>query len=274
MVEMHEARPGAGAGEQGTVAAKFINVTGALVSLALIGGIAVWGYQTIMRDVSGIPVVQALDSPMRETPYAPGGRAAENQGLSVNAVAGSGGVAPPADRVILAPPPLELSLEDALPAGGRATVSGADRAQEAGLHLAVAREGLEPAAAAPAGTGLGRSLRPRPRPDTLDPVAFAIASVTGARAKAVEPDSLPPGTHMAQIGALDSDEMARAEWTRLSRRLGDLLDGKRPVVEKAETGARAFYRLRAAGFADQADTRRFCSALQAEGADCIPVVTR
>ena len=142
------------------------------------------------------------------------------------------------------------------------------------MHLAVARQGPEPGAAAPVGTGLGRSLRPRPRPATLDPVAFAIASVTGARAEAVDPDTLPAGTHLAQIGALDSDEMARAEWTRLSRRLGDLLDGKRRVVEKAETGARTLYRLRVAGFADRADTRRFCSALQAEGADCIPVVTR
>jgi hypothetical protein len=68
--------------------------------------------------------------------------------------------------------------------------------------------------------------------------------------------------------------VARSEWERLTAQLGDLLDGKRRVVQRAESGGRIFYRLRAAGFEDLADARRFCSALQAERAECIPVVTR
>jgi hypothetical protein len=68
--------------------------------------------------------------------------------------------------------------------------------------------------------------------------------------------------------------VARAEWDRLSVRLGDLLEGKSRVVQRAESGGRTFYRLRAVGFEDLADARRFCSALQAEKAECIPVVTR
>ena len=254
MAQMHETLRGADPGE--SAFARVMTVTGALASLALVGGIGLWGYETIMRDVSGIPVVQALDGPMRETPDTPGGRTAANQGLSVSAVAARGAAAPPADRLILAPSPLELSVEDA------AGAESADRR---------AADARGPDAT---GDGLGRSLRPRPRPDTLDPVAFAIASLTRARMQDVAPESLPPGTHLAQIGAFGSDEMARAEWGRLSGRLGDLLDGKRRVVQTAETGARTLYRLRAEGFADRADTRRFCSALQAEGIDCIPVVTR
>ena len=49
---------------------------------------------------------------------------------------------------------------------------------------------------------------------------------------------------------------------------------KRRVIEKATSGGRTFYRLRAEGFADLPDARRFCAALVAEKADCIPVVTR
>ena len=52
------------------------------------------------------------------------------------------------------------------------------------------------------------------------------------------------------------------------------LEGKSRVVQKATSGGRGFYRLRAMGFNDIADARRFCSALVAENADCIPVVMR
>jgi ornithine cyclodeaminase/alanine dehydrogenase-like protein (mu-crystallin family) len=68
--------------------------------------------------------------------------------------------------------------------------------------------------------------------------------------------------------------VARAEWQRLRAALGDLLEGKSRVVQKAESGGRTFFRLRAMGFEDLADARRFCSALKAENIDCIPVVTR
>jgi len=45
-------------------------------------------------------------------------------------------------------------------------------------------------------------------------------------------------------------------------------------VQSAVSGGRTFYSLRAAGFADISDARRFCAALSAEKADCIPVVAR
>jgi hypothetical protein len=77
-----------------------------------------------------------------------------------------------------------------------------------------------------------------------------------------------------QLGAFDSDEVARSEWGRLSSRFNDYLAGKKRVIQRAESGGRVFYRLRAMGFSDLADARRFCSALVAENADCIPVVTR
>ncbi|MEN9062673.1 SPOR domain-containing protein [Ponticoccus litoralis] len=68
--------------------------------------------------------------------------------------------------------------------------------------------------------------------------------------------------------------MARSEWDKLGGRLGEFLDGKDRVVQKASSGGRTFYRLRAHGFEDLADARRFCSALVSQNIDCIPVVTR
>ena len=40
------------------------NVAGAIVSLALIAGIGIWGYKLLVRDVSGIPVVKAASGEM------------------------------------------------------------------------------------------------------------------------------------------------------------------------------------------------------------------
>jgi hypothetical protein len=79
---------------------------------------------------------------------------------------------------------------------------------------------------------------------------------------------------MAQLGAFDSPEVAREQWDRLQGQFGPYLQGKDRVVQKATSGGRVFYRLRALGFEDIADARRFCSALVAENADCIPVVMR
>jgi hypothetical protein len=260
------------------------NMAGAVISLALIGGIGTWGYGMVMRDVSGVPVVRALEGPMREAPEEPGGSPAAHQGLAVNEVAGNGAAAPPPDQVIIAPQPIDLTSEDALaPAPSPARTTPVARPRPADVHLAVVREETVEAAPAPevapvrvatVSGGLGQSLRPRTRPATADPVTFALAAATSASAEEVEPQSLPLGTRLAQLGAFESAEVARAEWDRLSVRLGDLLEGKSRVVQRAESGGRTFYRLRAVGFEDLADARRFCSALQAEKAECIPVVTR
>lgn len=72
----------------GTRIATLTNWAGAAVSLALIAGVGVWGYKLVMRDVTGIPVVQAMEGPMRIAPEDPGGTLADHQGLAVNDVAG------------------------------------------------------------------------------------------------------------------------------------------------------------------------------------------
>jgi hypothetical protein len=77
-----------------------------------------------------------------------------------------------------------------------------------------------------------------------------------------------------QLAALDSPETATAEWSKLSARFNDYMADKERVIQPHSSGSRQFYRLRAKGFTDLADARRFCAALTAEGAECIPVVTR
>lgn len=302
------------------------NIAGAVVSLALIGGVAVWGYQLVMRDVSGIPVVRATAGEMRVRPEDPGGQLALNTGLAVNEVAAAGEAAGPVDRLVLAPKPIDLTDED------QPTVAQtvAPVQQPAPLDVAASLEADPPAApvdvlAAPidvaaalnngevddlvrqliegqgaieadetavvpvlasvsapevpaqavTGPGLRQSFRPQMRP--LGAVADVVpvsAPAAPAGVQELDAANLPPGTRLVQLGAFDSPEIARAQWETMEHRFGDYLAGKDRIVQTAESGGRTFYRLRAHGFTDLSDARRFCSALVAEGADCIPVVTR
>lgn len=304
MADMHGARSGA-APEQNNGFAKMANLAGAVVSLTLVVGIGIWGYKLLVRDVSGVPVVRAAEGPMRIQPDDPGGRQALNQGLAVNAVAAEGTAAGPVAQLILAPEPLDLTLEDT-PSTDVATTSEDEvsptaeaaealSAEDEAVQLAavesladeltsgvapleelapVTEKAPEADAQAAVAEGLGTSLRPKMRPADLSKVqqVAAVAATQGPRD--VDADSIPTGTRLAQLGAFESADVARKEWTRLSGRFEDYLQDKDRVIQKAQSGGRTFYRLRAMGFDDLSDARRFCSALVAENAECIPVVTR
>ncbi|MDQ1847916.1 SPOR domain-containing protein [Gemmobacter fulvus] len=126
--------------------------------------------------------------------------------------------------------------------------------------------------------GIGTSLRPLPRPGGRSVSAAAVDSaVTAAIAVAateIDAATLQPGTRLVQFGAFDSADEARAKWDKLAGTFGELLTSKSRVIQSAESGGRTFYRLRAHGFSDEDDARRFCAAISAEGAECIPVALR
>lgn len=299
------------------------NAAGALVSLALVAGIGIWGYELLVRDVSGIPVVRAAQGEMRIRPAEPGGELARHQGLSVNAVAAEGSAAQPADRLILAPKPIDLAEEDRVmptatvapvpqssvttaavtASADRGTVSTALQSGDVDKIVAELTAGVAPlstlgadaeevvaevtetvvaeveaaerkVAALIDAPGVRRSARPRIRPAVRAKVTPAALDTAGQAPREVDPASLPAGTRLAQLGAFDSPEVARQQWDQLAVRFDAYLSDKSRVVQKATSGGRVFYRLRAMGFEDIADARRFCSALVAANADCIPVVTR
>ncbi|NVK13969.1 MAG: SPOR domain-containing protein [Rhodobacteraceae bacterium] len=142
-------------------------------------------------------------------------------------------------------------------------------------------EPLQPALAAAAASpavlnapGVKVSLRPSARPARFSPAPAAAAPAARAGTVDVDPATLAAGTRLAQLGAYESPEVARAEWDRISARFPEYLEAKQRVIQRAESGGRTFYRLRAMGFDGLSDARRFCSALVAGNADCIPVTTR
>lgn len=313
---------------------RMATLLGAAGSLALVVGIGVWGVKLVVRDVSGVPVVRALEGPMREQPASPGGQPADHQGLAVNTVAAQGTAAPPPDRLMLAPKPVALTDEDgpmgeinpdktetaqvkpatdeAMAAYRQGSVDAlvAELTQDVQpiVQNAVLRDEVAqvqqaaivqpeplpvidpadlvaqlPDAKLLNAPGVKRSLRPITRPARSVPTAKVVkasfndainAAVETAAGLEVAAGEVPAGTRLAQLGAYDSPEVARAEWDRIGGKFADYMQGKQRVVQKASSNGRTFYRLRVMGFADMSDARRFCATLGAEDVDCIPVTAR
>lgn len=312
-------------------AGAWVNYAGAAVSLALMAGVGVWGYKLIVRDVSGIPVVQAMEGAMRITPDNPGGELAVHTGLAVNAVPAEGEAAGFEDTLVLAPQTQDLAEEDLnvtpLAEAGEVVPQGVDESTQTPVALSEAEidqsaapmtaeeilaladqiatgaapltelaegEDVAPTVALdgevvvsvdriPASVpGVVQSLRPPMRPATLvrasapapAQVVDTATAINAALEAAISTEALPAGTKLVQLGAFPSAEVAAEAWTRMEGRFGDILTGKERIIQVATSGGRTFYRLRAGGFGDLAAAERFCAALEAGEADCIPVVIR
>lgn len=309
------------AGLSGHRLSRVIHIGGAACSVGLVLWLGWWGYDAAVRSAQGVPVIHAPKEPMRRAPENPGGEVAEHQGLAVNDIAAIGTAAPPPDRLMLAPRPMDLTAEDVAgltplnvtatspaPAGAEALAALAAPAvplvdpvtpvvpvaapapattDAVAAALAEALDPMAPAedmpslsleapdmAEAPA-TDPSTPIRPRARPGALatEP-ALALDAAAALPVSEIDPTTLTEGTRLAQMGAYDSPEQARAEWVKLTNLFGDLLQGKSMVIQSAESGGRNFFRLRAAGFQGEDDSRAFCTAIVERQGTCIPVVHR
>lgn len=324
-------------GDDGIQAGTFVNLVAAAVSVTLIAGVGIWGYKLLVRDVTGVPVVSALEGDMRIAPENPGGEIAAHLGLSVNSVPADGGAAEPEDRFVLAPSGVTLEAEDlevalvaptaeagevepatqqAVVEPQTATLQTEDRLENATAASVIAPTGprsavdvlaladqiaagaapladlsagetapievavngviVDPNVIPDAVSGVRRSLRPNLRPEGR---VVAAASATQAPTTTpirgeVTTAPLAVGTKLVQLGAYDSADIAATEWVRFTATFPDFFATKERVIQEASSGGRTFFRLRAMGFADLSDARRFCAALSAQGSDCIPVVVR
>lgn len=288
---------------------------GAAISLSLIVGLGVWGYNLMVRDVSGVPVIRDMSANARLIPDDPGGQLAMHQGLAVNSVTADGSAGAPADRLTLAPSPMELTDDDR-PMGDTVTVVSSYQPDNAYTQTP------EPEAAAPVALAAlapeldvpdpfeltsvetvsadasvlisdetdddltSRSPVPRARPvrlasltpdisndASLNGVAGDILAALGSEGE-MPASEVPTGERLVQFGAFQNEDVARAEWDRLASKFDALMGGKTRVIEAAQSGGKTFYRLRALGFADAADSNRFCAALTARNAACVPLRQR
>ncbi len=283
---------------------RMVHLAGAATSVALLVGAVFWGYELAVRDVTGVPVMRALGGAMRVAPADPGGDIAGHQGLSVNAVAAAGTSVPLPQTLYLAPAAQGLAEEDqaglsqpvatssdSASALNDLPIVGASFAATTSLVATEIPTADQDAVAAALAEALGApeadavvtnvalvsSLRPMPRPAARAAPALVsdpIAQSSAQTAAEVDPSTIAVGTRLVQLGAFDDGETARTDWARIVGRFPELMANKSLVVQPAESGGRTFYRLRAVGFADEDEARRFCTALLAENATCIPVAQK
>lgn len=279
---------------------------GAALSLSLLTGAIGWSYQLIVRDISQIPIVRAQLGPLRVAPDDPGGLTAANQGLSVTQLAVNERPLL-SDEIFLAPAAevlseenvalqiseenssitnkenfdtLEVSTENSLDLKilPEQNATGLASNNEAVLSTAAfSPKKLEIENAVSLALALTNevnssfnSLRPKIRPVVLNQTQTDNIAQSVPNELVV---TLPVGSAVVQLGAFESKSLAEIEWQRLEALLGSVLTSKNMVIQKAESGGKVFYRLRAFGFDDLSDARQFCSAVNDKVA-CIPVVTR
>ena len=280
--------------------------TGAALSLFLLAGAIGWSYQLIVRDVNQIPIVRAQLGPLRVAPDNPGGLTAANQGLSVTQLAVN--EKPLLSNEIYLAPAAEILNEENLALkvteeDESNKVDGAfeikevnaensmnlealpyqkevdSRSNDVGVlsKVAFSQKKIEIENAVSLALSITNDpdkslswLRPKIRPVGF----YRNGNITEDQIVSNEPmPKLPIGSAVVQLGAFDSKSLAESEWQRFEKILGSILIPKKMVIQKAESGGKIFYRLRASGFSDISDARQFCTAISDKVA-CIPVVTR
>ncbi len=182
-----------GASDNGGTLAAVLNWGGAFLSLVLIAGLATWGWNLWQRDVSGVPVVRALEGPMRIAPEDPGGLASDYQGLTVNRIAESRVEATPSEQVVLAPAPATLNEDEDLamadlpavapePESAFETVEVAPVPELGASERIVLPEAEEPlAAGTDGGEAAPQATEPEPAPSATDLAVAAALSDAGLR---------------------------------------------------------------------------------------------
>ena len=280
--------------------------TGAALSLLLLAGAISWSYKLIVRDINQIPIVRAQGGPLRVAPTDPGGLTAANQGLSVTQLAVN---EQPllSDEIYLAPAAEMLSkenLETKIEEGyvhnnNDKKLEIKEVSAENNINLKAWSDQVQINTGSENEVVLSEAVFSQKKLDIQNAVSMALSITNNTN---VFPVSLRPkirpiifnqnssktlnqsasggqiskltvGSAVVQLGAFDSKDLANSEWKRLENLLGSILITKQMIIQKAESGGKIFYRLRASGFDNIADARQFCNAINDKIA-CIPVVTR
>jgi cell division protein FtsN len=228
---------------------------GALLAVALIVGVALWGYGLTQRDASAVPVIRAALTPAKVQPQDPGGAKIAYRDITAYH-AGAAGTASPTD-IVFAPPPERPSPQDvsmaALSGGATTTTNAAAAPQPPATDTA------------PAATPL---VRPRPA-DLKQRMEAAKQAVSEQEQLAARAAASPV---QIQLGAYPDRDQTQSMWERIYRANQDILRGRALVIQSTISGGRRYFRLRAGPFKDRLEAQNVCRALQSRGQDCLVAV--
>jgi hypothetical protein len=212
---------------------------------------------------TGVPVVEADSRPVREKPKQAGGMTVDGQDDAILSGESDG-------KAALAPPPETPALQ-ALKAQEQAGAQPAPAPAAAAPAASVRAVPEPPAPAAPAVEAPPKPIaRPTTAPAATEPKP---AAKVAAASVPVPPPAKPApaaaaGGPLVQLAALTTEAGASVEWQRLSKKMPELFNGRRPSVVRTEHDGKIFWRLRTGGFADTAQATAFCKEVRAKGAGC------
>jgi len=229
-------------------------ITAAAIGAALlaVGG----GLELASRHSSGIPVIAADSRPLRVRPDNPGGLQVLGANESAADASGAEALAPPPE----APDPKGLRAQAQAQAALSPPVPSA---------AALAMPGsAAPDVPLPPSTGADQAATVPPPARAHPAPAPRVIAPAPARATVAAPDAVPGGHRFVQLAAVGSEDAANSEWTRLAKRMPDLLADRHPEIVRFEHDGHTFFRLRTGGFADNADAAAFCGRVRAKGGNC------
>jgi hypothetical protein len=234
--------------EPSSVPWRMLGIAGGVLLVVALAGGGWWAFRSLGGG-SSVPLVEADPRPFKVRPDDPGGLRVPNQ-----------------SELILERP--GQRAQQGQPRPGQVT-PGAEAPDLGGLRAAAqppVRPAPTPAPPPAAIPPAASSVVAQPAAPLAPPVPQAVASAAPAPAR-------PVGRVQVQLGALPSEEAARAEWNRLAARLPELFQGRSPQVVRLDRGEgqTPLFRLRTGGLADQEAATSFCEQVRARGGACVPV---
>lgn len=226
---------------------RMLAIAGGLLGVVALGGLGWWAVRSI-GGASSVPVVEADPRPFKVRPDDPGGLRVPNQ----------------SELILERPAQRAQGNQQARPT---TVAPGAEAPDLGGLRAAATARPAQPASPAPAApqSALAQA-QPLPAPQPAAPAAASAAAPAAQPAR-------PAGRVQVQLGALPTEDAARAEWERLTRRAPELFAGRSPQIVRLDRGEgqAPLFRLRTGGLADQEAAAAFCEQVRARGGVCAPV---
>ena len=248
---------------------RLVAISGAVLGAAAVGGGVVWGISHAVNRT--VPVIEADTRPIRVKPSDPGGMRVANQDERIFESQRRGAPGAPS-QPRLSPEPERPDVA--------ALRQAASRPPSAPPEVSPARAplvnpSLGPQAAAPQAAApqpvpaqpLPAQAAPQPAAPQPAQAAMATPAITPPPMPASTP-AVRTGRTVVQLGALTSEEAAKAEWTRLQAKLPELA-GRQPQITRVDRGDQPpLWRIRATNMPDAAAARALCDSARTKSLPC------